>query len=118
MPYDERLFERMLDALERKEGWSEKNMFGGRVCVVNGHPFVGAVDGGLIALCTPEALKKHLELKHCTQFAQDGTEQEGWVKVSMDALKTAKQLSRWVDASFTHAAGLAPPKSKAKARKK
>lgn len=114
MPYDERLFERMLDALERKEGWSEKNMFGGRVCVVNGHPFVGAVDGGLIALCTEEALKKHLELKHCTQFADKGKAQRGWVKVSMDALKTAKQLSRWVDASFTYASTLAPAKGKAR----
>ena len=114
MPYDERLFERMLDALERKEAWSEKNMFGGRVCVVNGHPFVGAVDGGLIALCTEEALRKHLELKHCSPFQHAGKEQPGWVKVSMDALKTAKQLSRWVDASYTVASALAP----AKARKK
>ncbi|MCB9895566.1 MAG: TfoX/Sxy family protein [Planctomycetes bacterium] len=118
MPYDERLFERMLDALERKEGWSEKNMYGGRVCVVNGHAFVGAVDGGLIALCPEEALRKHLELKHCTPFKQDGKEHAGWVKVSMDALKTAKQLSRWVDASFTHASALPAAKAKPKARKK
>lgn len=112
MGYDERLFERMLDALERKEGWSEKNLYGGRVCVVNGYPFVGAVDGGLIALCPEDALRKHLELKHCTPFEQSGKEQPGWVKVSMDALKTAKQLSRWVDASFNHASSLEPAKSK------
>ena len=112
MGYDERLFERMLDALERKDGWSEKNLYGGRVCVVNGHPFIGAVDGGLIALCTDDALRKHLELKHCTPFKFDGKEQKGWVKVSMDALKTAKQLSRWVDASFVHASALAPAKRK------
>ncbi|MCA8910326.1 MAG: TfoX/Sxy family protein [Planctomycetes bacterium] len=112
MGYDERLFERMLDALERKDGWSEKNLYGGRVCVVNGHPFIGAVDGGLIALCTEDALRKHLELKHCTPFQFDGKEQKGWVKVSMDALKTAKQLSRWVDASFTHASTLSPARRK------
>lgn len=112
MGYDERLFERMLDALERKEGWSEKNHFGGRVCVVNGRPFVGAVDGGLIALCNEDALRKHLELKHCTPFEHGGKEQPGWVKVSMDALKTAKQLSRWVDASFTHVNTLEPAKSR------
>ena len=50
MGYDERLFERMLDALERKEGWSEKNQFGGRVCVVKGRPFIGAVDGAAEAV--------------------------------------------------------------------
>ena len=118
MSYDERLFERMLDALERKEGWSEKNLYGGRVCVVKGHPFVGAVDGGLIALCPEDALAKHLELKHCSPFTVDGKAQPGWVKVSMDALKTAKQLSRWVDASYQHAAAMeaAKPKPRAKAK--
>lgn len=114
MSYDERLFERMRDALERKEGWSEKTMYGGRVCVVNGRAFIGAVEGGLIALCPDDALLKHLELKHCTPFKVDGKAVPGWVKVSMDALKTAKQLSRWVDSSFNHAAAMAP----AKARKK
>ena len=114
MSYDQRLFERMLDALERKNGWSEKDMYGGRVCIVNGRPFVGAVEGGLIALCPEDAMQKHLELKHCTPFTVDGKTLPGWVKVSMDALKTAKQLSRWVDASYTHAAAMAP----AKARKK
>lgn len=114
MSYDERLFERMLDALERKEGWSEKAMFGGRVCVFKGRPFIGAVEGGLIALCPDEALRKHLELKHCTPFKVDGKDQPGWVKVSMDALKTAKQLSRWVDASYTHAAATSPAKANKK----
>jgi hypothetical protein len=114
MTYDERLFERMLDALERKEGWSEKDLYGGRVCVVNGRPFIGAIEGGLIALCTEDALRKHLELKHCAPFEWAGKPQPGWVKVSMDALKTAKQLSRWVEASYTYAGTLAP----AKARKK
>lgn len=100
MPYDERLFERIQDALERKEGWTEKSMYGGRVCLVNGTPFVGVVEGGIIALCTEGARAKHLELKHCSPFAPKGKELPGWVKVSMDALKTAKQLSRWVDGGY------------------
>jgi hypothetical protein len=112
MTYDERLFERMLDALERKEGWSEKDLYGGRVCVVNGRPFIGAIDGGLIALCPEDALRKHLELKHCAPFEFGGKPQAGWVKVSMDALKTAKQLSRWVEASYTYAGTLAKPRKK------
>lgn len=112
MAYDDRLFERMLDALERKEGWSEKKLFGGRVCVVNGRPFVGAIDGGLIALCTDEALRKHLELKHCAPFEWEGKLQPGWVKVSMDALKTAKQLSRWVEAGYAQAVAMAPARAK------
>jgi hypothetical protein len=114
MAYDDRLFERMLDALERKEGWTEKNLYGGRVCVVNGRPFIGAIEGGLIALCTQEALQKHLELKHCTPFEWEGKSQPGWVKVSMDALKTAKQLSRWVESGYAQAQALAPAKPKKK----
>jgi hypothetical protein len=112
MSYDERLFERMRDALERKQGWSEKSLYGGRVYVVNGHPFIGAVEGGLIALCPEEALRKHLELKHCNPFTHAGKAQPGWVMVSMDALKTAKQLSRWVEASYSHAAGLKPARAR------
>lgn len=114
MSYDERLFERMRDALERKEGWTEKNLFGGRVYVVNGHPFIGAVEDGLIALCPDDALSKHLELKHCSTFEHSGKTQPGWVLVSMDALKTAKQLSRWVEASYTHANSLKPAKPRKK----
>jgi hypothetical protein len=106
MAYDERLFERIRDVLERKSGWSEKNQFGGRVYVLNGRPFIGAVEGGLIALCDKDSLKKHLELRHCTPFNHKGKEQKGWVLVNMEALKTAKQLSRWVEASFAHAEGL------------
>ena len=112
MTYDARLFERVLDSLERKQGWSEKTLYGGRVCVVNGRPFVGAIDGGLIALCSQDALVKHLELKHCAPFEYGGKKQPGWVKVSMDALKTAKQLSRWVEASYTYAGTLSKPKKK------
>ncbi|MCC7508982.1 MAG: TfoX/Sxy family protein [Planctomycetes bacterium] len=115
MAYDERLFERVKDVLERKPGWTEKNLFGGRVYVLNGHPFIGAVDDGLIALCDEDSRKKHLELKHCSAFTHAGKAQPGWVLVSMEALKTAKQLSRWVEASFTHAQTLKAP---AKARKK
>jgi hypothetical protein len=32
----------------------------------------------------------------------------------MDALKTAKQLSRWVEASYVYAGTLAPAKAKKK----
>jgi hypothetical protein len=110
MAYDERLFERVSDVLERKPGWSERNQFGGRVYVLNGQAFVGVVEGGLIALCDADSLRKHLELKHCSAFAHGGKKQPGWVLVSRDALKTAKQLSRWVEASYAFAQTLKPAK--------
>lgn len=114
MGYDERLLERVRDVLERKPGWTEKSLYGGRVYVLNGHPFIGAVDDGLIALCDAESLRKHLELKHCSAFTQKGKALPGWVLVSMEALKTAKQLSRWVEASFAHAQTLKAPKKPAR----
>lgn len=113
MGYDPRLYERIKDALMRKTGWTERDALSGRTCVVNGHDFVGAVDDGLIALCDNDALQKHLALKHCSPFAFKGATLPNWVKVSMDALKTAKQLSRWVEASFAYASALPPPVKKA-----
>jgi hypothetical protein len=86
--------------------------------VVNGHDFVGAVEDGLIALCDEESLKKHLALKHCSPFTHGGKVQPGWVKVSMDALKTAKQLSRWVESSYNYASQLKAPAPKKPAAKK
>ncbi len=118
MPYDPRLFERIKDALARKTDWTERDGLGGRVCVVNGREFIGAVEDGLIALCDEEALQRHLALKHCSQFIYNGKTQPNWVKVSMDALKTAKQLSRWVEASFTYTMALPPKKATAKTAKK
>lgn len=122
MGYDPRLFERVLDALARKDGWSEKDMFGGRVCIRNGRPFIGTLEDGVIALCDDDSRAKHLVLKHCSPFVHAGKEQPGWIKVSLEALKTAKQLSRWVEASYTLASTMAPPKaaprkSPAKAKK-
>lgn len=110
MGYDPRLFERVLDALARKDGWTEKDMFDGRVCIRNGRPFVGTVSDGVIALCDEESLGRHLQLKHCSAFVVGGKELPGWVKVSMDALKTAKQLSRWVEASYALVGTMAPPR--------
>jgi hypothetical protein len=123
MGHDPRLFERVQDALARKDGWTEKDMYGGRVCIRNGRPFFGTLIDGVIALCDDGSREKHLQLKHCSPFLINGKEQPGWVKVSMDALKTAKQLSRWVESSYTLAGTMAPPKAtpagkKPKARKK
>lgn len=112
MAYDERLFERVRDVLERKPGWSEKNLFGGRVYVLNGNPFIGAVDDGLIVLCDDDSLRRHLELKHCSAFAWKGKNQPGWVLVNMEALKTAKQLSRWIESGYAFASTLKPAKKK------
>lgn len=112
MAYDERLFERVRDVLERKPGWSEKNLYGGRVYVLNGHPFIGAVDDGLIVRCDADSLRRHLELKHCSTFGWKGKQQPGWVLVNMEALKTAKQLSRWVEAGYALAAVRKPAKKK------
>lgn len=118
MAYDERLLERMREALARKQGWTEKDLYGGRVCGLPGQPFVGVVEHGLIALCTDEDLKKHLQLKHCQPFAPKGKALPGWVLVSMDALKTAKQLSRWVEAGYARAIELkAEPKPRSKPAK-
>ncbi|MBE7493040.1 MAG: TfoX/Sxy family protein [Planctomycetes bacterium] len=118
MPYDPRLFERVLDVLARKDGWTEKAMFGGRVCVRNGHPFIGTLDDGVIALCDEPTRQKHLTLKHCSAFVHGGRELPGWVKVSLEALKTAKQLSRWVEASYALAGALPPPRPARKAASK
>ncbi len=112
MSYDPRLFERIKDALARKTDWSEKDALGGRVCVVNGREFIGAVEDGLISLCDDESLQRHLALKHCSTFSYKNKVQKGWVKVSMDALKTAKQLSRWVEASYNYASTLPGKKKK------
>jgi TfoX/Sxy family transcriptional regulator of competence genes len=118
MTYDPRLFERVQDALARKDGWTEKEMFGGRVCLRNGRPFVGTISDGVIALCDEASREKHLQLKHCSPFVYKGKEQPGWIKVSLDALKTAKQLSRWVEASYNLAGTLPPAAGKAKAGKR
>ncbi len=117
MGYDPRLFERISDALQRKTGWTEHDALSGRTFMVNGYDFVGAVDDGLIALCDAESLQKHPALKHCSQFEFKGKVMPGWVKVSMDALKTAKQLSRWVEASFNFASTQPVPAPKKAAKK-
>ena len=119
MAYDERLFERMRDALARKQGWIEKDMYGGRMCLLNGRPFIGVVEGGVVALCEEVARRAFLALKHCAPFFDRGKEMPGWVKVSLEALKTAKQLSRWVEAAFQIAGSLpAQPEAKPAAPRK
>jgi hypothetical protein len=117
MGYDARLFERMRDVLERKTGWSERDQYGGRVYVLNGRAFLGAVDDGLIVLCDDDTRERHLQLRHCAPFVWARKDQPGWVLVDMSALKTAKQLSRWVEASYSHASELPPARPKTSKRK-
>jgi hypothetical protein len=108
MSYDTRLMERTREALHRRPGWTEKDFHGGRVCVLRGRPFLGVVPAGLVVRCDEDARAKFLALNHCSTFAPDGRALPGWVTVNREALKTVKQLSRWVEVAWAHAEAATP----------
>ena len=97
MAYDEHLADRTRALLEGEVGLTEKKMFGGLACLIGGNMAVAASgQGGLLVradLATSDAL---LSSKGVRPMEMGGRQMRGWLRVDTDAVRTKRQLERWV----------------------
>ena len=110
MAYDERLAERIRQAVAGEPGLTEKAMFGGLAFLVHGNLAVSASgQGGLLLRVDPadtESLTSHPQVR---RFEMRGREMDGWLRVDGGAVERDDELRTWVGIGLAYARSL-PPK--------
>ncbi len=110
MAYDEDLANRIRELVAAEDGVDEKRMFGGLAFLINGNMSVAASGrGGLMVRVPPAETDKLLTREHVEPMVMAGRETRGWLRVSVEGVKTKRQLQSWVSRSVDYAKTL-PPK--------
>ena len=108
--YDEDLAYRIRELVAAERGVEEKRMFGGLAFLINGNMSVAASGrGGLMVRVPPDETEKLLGREHVEPMVMAGREARGWLRVSLDGVKTKHQLQSWVGRGVDYAKSL-PPK--------
>jgi len=102
MAYDEDLANRVRELVQR--GVEEKRMFGGLAFLVDGNMAVCVSgQGGLMVRVPPDDTEKLLAREHVEPMIMAGRETRGWLRVSVDGVKTKRQLQSWVSRGVGYA---------------
>ena len=109
MAYDERLAQRIRDALAGNQAITEKKMFGGIAFFRHGLMFVGVSNSSLMARVGKENHAESLDRKHVRVMDFTGRPMQGYVFVDAQGIRTEAQLRFWLERCEQFVATL-PPK--------
>lgn len=109
MAYDHGLADRVREALDAREGLSEREMFGGIGFMLGGNMACGVIDDNLIVRLDREEAERALGEEHVREFDYTGRPMTGWIYVEPGGTADDEALATWVDAGADFAASL-PPK--------
>jgi len=111
MPYNEELAVRVRNALAGQRRVVEKKMMGGLTFMVNDKMCVGILHDDLMARIDPDVYEAALTRKGCREMDFTGKPMKGFVFISPEGTRTARDLSYWLDLALAF-------NKKAKASKK
>lgn len=111
MAFDERLAERVRDALDARPGLTERRMFGGIAFMLSGHMACGVLGDELLVRLAPADADAALAREGVRRFDLTGRPMRGWVLVGGDVVADDGELAFWVDEGAAHAASM-PPKGR------
>ncbi len=97
MPYSKSLAARIEDALARRQGVTQKKMFGGVAFLLHGNMLVGVWQDSLIARLGPEQGEAALAEEFVRPFDVTGRPMKGWAMIEPEAIDTDEQLRGWID---------------------
>ena len=107
MAYDEHLAARIRTLIEGEADLTEKKMFGGLAFLIGGNMAVAASgQGGLLVRADPETSESLLASKGVQPMEMRGRQMQGWLRVDDDAVRTKRQLERWVRVGVGYAGTL------------
>jgi TfoX/Sxy family transcriptional regulator of competence genes len=107
MAYDADLADRIRELVASERGVEEKRMFGGLAFLINGNmSVVVSSKGGLMVRVPPDETHRLLARDHVEPMIMAGRETRGWLRVSVDGLRTRRQLSPWVTRGVQYAKSL------------
>lgn len=97
MAYDEHLADRVRSLVAGESGLTEKAMFGGLAFLLDGNMAVAVSgQGGLLVRADPERSERLLATDGVRPMEMRGREMRGWLRVADEAVRTKRQLERWV----------------------
>jgi TfoX/Sxy family transcriptional regulator of competence genes len=107
MAYDEHLADRIRELLVGESRVTEKKMFGGLAFLIRGNMAVAASgQGGVLVRVDPAASDRLVATSNAHRMKMRGRAMQGWLRVESDAVRTKRQLVRWVRLGTTYARSL------------
>ena len=107
MAYDEKLAERIRELLNDERGLTEQRMFGGLAFLIGGNMAVAVSgQGGLLVRVDPVQSDKLVATTKARPMEMRGREMRGWLRVGADAVRTKRELAKWVDRGASYAGSL------------
>jgi TfoX/Sxy family transcriptional regulator of competence genes len=116
MAYDEKLAERIREALAPRDDIQERKMFGGIAFLRAGRMFVGITGDDLMVRVGPERYQEAVAKPHVRPMDFTGRPLKGYVYVAPAGRRTAASLRAWVELGAAFVATL-PPGAPARRRK-
>ena len=96
MVYNEKLTNRVREALIGKAGVEEKRMFNGIAFMVNGKLCMSVGDDRMMLRIDPALHESVLQKKGCHPMVMKDREYKGYILVKEDVLRNKEELNYWV----------------------
>ena len=97
MAYNEKLNDRVREAMSELPNVEEKHMFGGTCYMLNYKMCIGIVRDELMCRIGPDVYEQALEQPGCREMIFTGKPMKGYVFVDEQAVKSNKDLNYWLD---------------------
>ncbi|MBS1772615.1 MAG: TfoX/Sxy family protein [Bacteroidetes bacterium] len=97
MAYNEKLNDRLREAMSLHKNVEEKHMFGGTCFMLNDKMCVGVVGDELMCRIGPDAYEAALERKGCREMIFTGKPMNGYVFVAEEGMKSKKDFEHWIN---------------------
>jgi len=118
MAYDEKLADRIREAVGGRRGIDEIKMFGGLCFTLNGNMACGVMADGLLVRVPQDEFEKLLKEPGAgTMNMMAGRTPKGFIVVAAPAIGTKPKLQKWVARGMSVAESM-PAKKKAKSKMK
>lgn len=114
MAYDERLAERVRDALAGVDDVAELKMFGGLCHTVHGNMAVGVIREDLLVRLAPDEADREIGKPGVRAMEVGGRTSRGFLSIGPATTSTDAGLRGWVDRGVAYASSLPPKPKKAK----
>lgn len=106
MTSDDVLIDRIRSILSRREGYSERRMFGTVCFMINGNMCVGTWNGSLIVRLDKKDHDETLAEPHTRPADMNGRVMRGWALVEPAGIESKHHLTVWVDRAAKFAGSL------------
>jgi TfoX/Sxy family transcriptional regulator of competence genes len=114
MPFNEKIADRIREALAETKNLVEKKMFGGLAFMVNDKMCLGVDKDDIMLRCEPEMTDELLLKKGVRPFDLTGKPMKGWLLVSSEGTKKDADFDFWVEIAVEANKKATSPKKKSK----